>query len=99
MRNTIKFEVGKTYEGYGDVKGVNFELLKREGDICLFKRDDGFAEVIELRQQKASTSVIAGKEVEFKEKEIYPYGESWQGSCTGLTKALKDFDKLVKESK
>ena len=91
MREAIKYEVGKTYKGYGDIKGIDFKLVKREGDICLFDRSDGYSEVIELRHQKASKSIIAGKEVDFQKKEIYPYGDSFDGACVSRKNGLIKF--------
>jgi len=76
-----KFKIGVVYKGTGEVNGIYFELLKRKKDVCLFKRSDNHYEVIDIRQQKASTQVIGGNTVEFKEKESYPSGESWDGSC------------------
>lgn len=76
-----KFNTNETYAGTGEVKGINFKLIKRKKDICLFERSDGSFEVIGLRQQKASTQVIGGATIEFKEKESYPSGDSWDGKC------------------
>ena len=100
MRETIKYKMGGVYEGFGEVKGVTFKLSKRIKDVCIFYRSDGYYEVVELKQQKESSSVIAGKEVIFKEKEIYPSGESWNGVCVASeTKALQEFNQMLKESK
>jgi len=100
MRETIKYKMGGVYEGFGEVKGVTFKLSKRIKDVCIFYRSDGYYEVVELKQQKESSSVIAGKEITFKEKEIYPYGESWGGVCVAsMEKAKKEFKDVLKQSK
>jgi hypothetical protein len=96
LNKVLKFEIGKSYEGVGEVRGVDFFLKLRSGDTCLFERSDGCYEIIELRQQKASTQMIAGNEVEFKEKEVYGSGESWDGKCfTKLENALECYEKRI----
>ncbi len=99
MRNTIKFEVGKTYYGYGEVRGVDFTLLKRDSDTCIFKRSDDWYEVVVIQRQKEQTRVINGKERSFIKKELYPYGDSWNGKCVAsYEKALKIFNhKILQE--
>ena len=81
MKQTTNFQIGQTYEGYGEVKGIRFTLLSRKGNTCLFSRSDGYFEIIELRQQEASSAVMGDTTIEFKEKEIYPSGNSWSGKC------------------
>lgn len=81
LNEVIKFKLNETYKGYGDVKGINFTLIDRIDNNALFKRSDGYYEVITLKHQKAKSDVIAGRKIELKEKEIYPYGESWLGKC------------------
>lgn len=87
-----KFELGNVYRGAGEVKGLKFELVKREVDLCIFKRSDGYFEVINLLQRKAKTAIIGGVKINFKEKESYPTGDSWNGACVfELERAEKIF--------
>ena len=60
MKNAIKYEVGKTYQGVGEVKGIEFKLLNRKSDTCLFKRSDSWYEVILLHVIKEETNVYKG---------------------------------------
>lgn len=93
MENNNVFEIGKTYPGKGEVKGVGFKLLKRKEDICLFERSDGYFEVIEIRKQEAGQRKIKDKVINFEEKEIYPSGDSWSGKCVStLERAEKIFE-------
>ena len=91
MKNTIKYELNNTYNGYGEIKGVDFTLLHRKKDICLFKRSDGYYEVIQLKHQKYNESMIGGNKVIFKEKEIYPTGDSWDGKCVSTYERALEF--------
>jgi hypothetical protein len=82
------------FRGKGEVSGVIFTQLKREGDICLYKRSDGYYEVIRARKQKEKTAIIDGNKVIFEEKEIYPTGESWgkfEWCTSNYGKALEYF--------
>ena len=81
IKNAEVFTVGTTYEGYGEVKGIDFELIDRKNDTCVFKRSDGYFEVVALTHQKEGSYVIQGNQVNVKEKEVYPSGESWTGRC------------------
>jgi hypothetical protein len=83
------------FEGTGEVRGIKFTLNRRNGNICIYERSDGYFEVITVRQQKESIRMIAGREVHFEEKEIYPSGESWNGKCVKtLDTAIYWFNKL-----
>ena len=94
--NEVKrFKVGKTYKGVGEVRGIDFTLVRRMGYKALFLRSDGYYEVIELKSQESETVNIRGREVHIKEREVYPTGESWQGKCLrDKDRALKHFEAL-----
>ena len=84
-----------TFEGTGEVKGITFDLVKRQGNVVLYKRNDGYFEVVTVRQQKAATRTIMGKIIHYEEKEIYPSGENWNGKCVSkLDRAEYWFNKL-----
>ncbi len=96
MKNAIKFEIGKEYKGSGEVHGIIFELVKRLGDICLFKRSDNYFEVIKITHQKERNSTIAGRKVNFKKREVLPNGSDWNGKCVkSLERANELFDVKV----
>tara|TARA_R110000744_G_scaffold283646_1_gene395063 strand:- start:489 stop:794 length:306 start_codon:yes stop_codon:yes gene_type:complete len=85
MENTLKsakeFIVGETYLGVGEVKGVDFTLIDRKGKACVFKRSDGYYEVIALTNQEESSFMIGDREVNLEKKEVYPTNEKWNGKC------------------
>jgi len=94
MKNTIKYKIGQTYDGAGEVKGIKFKLLLRKGDDCLFERTDGYYEIIKLRQQKRTEKEINGRKFTLEAKEIYPKGDSWDGKCIKSYKtAVEEFSK------
>lgn len=96
LNKAITFEIGKTYEGVGEVRGVNFFLKLRSKDTCLFERSDGCYEVIKLRHQEASTQKIGNSIIEFKKKEVYGSGESWDGRCfSKLENALACYEQSI----
>jgi len=74
-------QLPKQFQGRGEVRGIHFSQLRREGSVCLYKRSDGYYEIVKLRIQKASSRIINGVKIEFQEKEIYPSGDSWNGKC------------------
>lgn len=87
----------KQFEGKGEVRGILFTQLRREGLVCLFERSDGYYEVITLRLQKASIRLINGVKIEFQEKEIYPSGDSWNGKCVKSKKyALELYQNMLR---
>lgn len=73
--------IPKQFKGKGEVRGIHFSQLRREGLVCLYKRSDGYYEIVKLRTQKSSIRIINGVKIEFQEKEIYPSGDSWNGKC------------------
>ena len=85
-----------TFAGTGEVKGIDFELVKRKGNVVIYERSDGYFEVTTVRQQQAATRVINGKTIHYEEKEIYPHGENWNGKCVStLDRANYYFNKLT----
>lgn len=97
LRTANRFVLGKSYEGTGEVRGVYFTLEKRKGNLAIFHRSDGLWEVIQIKEQKTTSKVIDGIEVEFKEKEVYPSGNSWVGKCvTSRAKAEEHFEYFLK---
>lgn len=90
-------EIEKRFTGRGEVKGVEFFLLKREGLESLWKRSDGFYEVVRLVERKAATAIFDGVEVNFEAKETYPQGESWgtlgHGKCLSTRKKAEAYYK------
>ena len=95
-------KVEKEFKGKGEVSGINFSQVKREGLWCLYKRSDGYYEVVKLQERQAGIGYFSGVKVEFKERESYPTGESWSlnghGACVrSLEKANAIFKQKVYE--
>jgi len=91
-------QINKEFEGKGEVKGITFTQIKRKGLVCIYKRSDGYYEVIKLKHQKENTVTIAGQRVHFEEKEVYSTGDSWDGKCVKLLEtAEKHFKQMSKQ--
>ena len=69
--------IAKEFIGRGEVRGIVFTLLKRDGLITLWGRSDDTYEVVNLVERKETHATFEGTEVVFEAKEIYPQGESW----------------------
>jgi len=88
--------------GKGEVKGITFTLIKRNGLDAMYKRSDGYFEVIKIIEQKAKTRILGGKEITTPDKEVYPRGEWWgikgRGKCVGtIDVATKIFNERIKD--
>lgn len=87
----------KEFIGTGEVKDVIFTRMHEYKLVHLYKRSDGYYEVIKIREQKESTAKIGGRLVKFEEKEIYPSGDNWDGKCVrDYTTALSYFKDMVR---
>jgi len=88
------------FSGRGEVFGIEFSQIKRIGNLAIYQRSDGFFEVVTIQTQKASTATFDGRLVQFEEKEVYPSGESWNGSCVSTKEhAYRIFNReLLKNS-
>ncbi len=90
----------KEFVGRGEVSGVQFTQLDRNGDICLYKRvdPDGFTayEVIKVQKTKEMTAVFGGVTVNYEAKERYPKGDQW-GSTERTTKDIEQAYKYFNE--
>lgn len=86
--------------GTGEVAGSVFVQLFRFKDLCLYERDGGRNyEVMKARYQPAKVQTIAGKKIEFKEKEIYPSKEGWglyEYCCSSLERAIQRYNEQAK---
>ena len=72
--------------------GWDIKQLERKGNWGLYERRNGTSvnyEVVKIRVQKGSTAIIAGKEVIFKNKEVYPKDEDF-GSAGWCYMELKN---------
>lgn len=87
----------RVFEGRGEVSGVVFTQIYRYNDYCIYKRSDGYYEVIRVRHQKASMRVINGTEVFYEEKERYPKGDEWENEycCHSIEWAIKRFNQQM----
>ena len=78
--------------------GRTAKLIKRTGDVAMYKRDDGYYEVGTVRKQYAHEENIGGRKVVFEEKELYWRPEDF-GRIAKTTKnekrALELFDYFV----
>lgn len=84
------------FEGKGEVKGVTFTQNRRQGNIVIMERSDGYYEVCTITSQKEATRTIGGATVHFEAKELYPSGDSWNGKCVKeLDRAIRYFNKLT----
>lgn len=83
--------IPKEFKGRGEVRGIIFTLLKRDGLLTLWGRSDNTYEVINLVERKETHTVFGGNEVIFEAKELYPQGESW--SLQGHGKAFIAYEK------
>lgn len=94
----------KEFVGRGEVSGVQFTQLDRNGDICIYKRvdPDGFTayEVIKVQKSKEMTANFGGISVHYEAKERYPKAEKWgstKRTTTDIEKAYKYFNDFAKE--
>jgi hypothetical protein len=93
--------------GKGNQKGFLFSLIKRNNNICLFRKADteseqAWFEVIVVRIQKENTFNIGGVPVYFNSKELYPNNELFgiYGWCYGTeSMAWEKFNALTTEAK
>lgn len=65
------------WKGTGEVAGIIFNLLRREGDLCIVSRSDRGFEVGMVRKQKATTLNRGGVSVDLIAKEYWPKGNAW----------------------
>lgn len=106
ISNSGDLEVlGQEFNGRGGQKGFSFNLIKRNSNICLYRKADSesihcWYEVIIVRVQKENTFKIGGVDVKFNAKELYPNDELFglYGWCfSDEQSAFKKFDELVSE--
>ena len=98
----VKFELGNTYKGTGEVAGIDFTLLKRTDDLCIFQRSDDWYEVVTLVHRKYRERTINGKLIISQANESYAQGNGWNGKMThSIDRANEIFDEtlLNKENK
>jgi hypothetical protein len=85
--------IPKEFEGRGEVKGITFKEVKRDGLLRIYERSDGYYEVIRINIQKETNCVIKGTKVHFEGGESYPSANNWDGSCvSNLEKATQIFN-------
>ena len=88
------------FKGRGEVSGVMFYQLKREGSICIYKRvdPDGFTsyEVIKAVANEAHDRVFGGVTTHIAAKETYPKAERW-GKTERGTQSLEKAEKYFAE--
>jgi len=89
-----KFEIGKTYEGIGEVAGVDFTLLKRKEDLCIFKRGDDWYEVVQVEHRKERKSIFKGIEMISRGGEVYRQGDKWNGK---IVKTIERAEEIFNE--
>ncbi len=94
------------FKGRAEVSGTMFTQLKREGDICLYKRvdPDGFTayEVVKVIPTKAMTAVFKGVSVNYEAKERYPQSGQWgatERTTRTLEKAEEYFEQFCRNEK
>ena len=105
----VKVEVKGTVEERGlrlpekeaRVKNIDalFSLVKRAGNLAMYSRDDGYYEIFYVKYQKASISIIAGKEIHRENKELFPTEEDFGTlafTAKSLEYALRIFDREKK---
>lgn len=93
------------FNGRGGQKGFLFSLIKRNVNICLYRKSDSesdkcWFEVIIVRIQKENIFKIGGVDVKFNAKELYPNDELFglYGWCfSDVDSALNKFDELVQQ--
>ena len=89
--------IAKEFKGRGEVRGIIFTLLKRDGLLTLWGRSDNTYEVVNLVERKETHTTFGGKEVVFEAKELYPQGESW--SLQGHGKAFMTYERAEQNFK
>ena len=94
------------FKGRGEVSGVMFYQLKRDGDICIYKRvePEGTVsyEVIKSVANEAHDRVFGGVMVHLAAKESYPKAERWgrtERGTSSLEKAEKYFEEICAAEK
>lgn len=92
--------IEQQFEGRGDVKGITFTLIERNGLDTIWLRSDSYFEVVRLVERKAATANFNGNIVKYEAKEQYPQGESWSerghGIClSNKEKAYEEFNRRV----
>ena len=87
-------QIDKEFIGVGEIKGITFKQLERQGLHCIYSRSDGYFEVITLIEQQSGSTNFNGKVVNYEAKEIYCRGESWgfkgNGKCVATLKQAKE---------
>mgnify|MGYP003642496944 CR=1 FL=1 len=91
----VKFKINETHKGNGEVAGVDFTLLKRTNDLCIFKRSDDWYEVVTLRHTKGRTSLFKGQAFVTYDSENYRQGDEWGGK---IVKTLEKAEYLFNEN-
>lgn len=75
--------------------GRTAHLVKREGDVAMYKRDDKYYEIGYIKSQKEHDVVIGGKDVHFEEKENYWNPEDF-GIIASTTSNAKRAEEIYK---
>ena len=76
-------------------EGRTARLVKREADVAMYLRDDGYYEVGYVKSQKEGDAVIGGKKIHLEEKENYWVPEDF-GVIASTTSNRKRADELYK---
>ena len=74
-----------SFIGKGEVSGVRFDQIFRQGNACIYFRNGRLFEVIRIRFQQAKKNVcLGGILIDFEARERYPKSSDWTTSdiCT-----------------
>lgn len=99
-------ELEKEFIGIGEVKGFKFKQIKCNDCAYVYEvksefNNNKYYEVFVRRISKGNDMMIAGIEVHFEEKEIYPKANSfgiWAWTYTSYDKAIEKFNDITENS-
>lgn len=93
---TYMKKLDKYFTGKGEVKGIEFEQISRSNNTAIYRVDNNYFEVFIIKTQKAKIKKIAGKEILFHAKELYPSSKDFGISAWTFKSYSKAIDKYSK---
>ena len=86
-------KLDEIFTGKGEVKGIEFEQIIRSTNTAIYRVDNNYFEVFIIKNQKLKIKKIAGKEILFHAKELYPSSKDFGISAWTFKSYTKAIDK------
>jgi hypothetical protein len=96
LRKVIRFKVGEVYRGVGKFRNIKYMFIKKNKNVCICERSDGYFEVVPIKYVKGGAVFFGDVKAVFKEKESYPPNSNWKGIVVSTKDRAYEIFDLIK---